>query len=95
MYTKVLELVDLITRNWDVALLKSLFFYIDVNWILEIPLNNQGFNILLLGNIIKKAAIRFAQAITFNGDTRMVREQIYLRYLVLLQQTPPGSLCGN
>jgi hypothetical protein len=76
-------LIDPTTRNWDAELLKSLFIDIDVNRILEIPLNNQGFDDFI------------AWVIIFNGDTRLVREKIYLHYVALLQQTLSGSFCGN
>jgi hypothetical protein len=42
--TKVAELIDPITGSWDEELLRSLFCMVDVNRILQIPLNNQSFD---------------------------------------------------
>jgi hypothetical protein len=38
VYTKVSELINPVTRTWDEALLRSMFFSLDVNRILKIPL---------------------------------------------------------
>jgi hypothetical protein len=38
VYTRVSELIDLVTRTWDEALLRSIFLLVDVNQILNIPL---------------------------------------------------------
>jgi ribonuclease HI len=42
-YTKVSEIIDPITGQWDVDRIRGIFFDVDVNRILQIPLNNQGF----------------------------------------------------
>jgi hypothetical protein len=44
VYSKVSDLISLITGTWDVELLENLFLPVDVQRILEIPLNNQGFD---------------------------------------------------
>jgi hypothetical protein len=43
IYTKVFELISPITGSWDEDLLRDLFLDIDVERILQIPLNNRGF----------------------------------------------------
>jgi hypothetical protein len=43
VYTKVCQLIDHISAQWDVSLLRSIFIQIDVDRILRIPLNSQGF----------------------------------------------------
>jgi hypothetical protein len=48
--TKVSELLDPISGSWDLDLLKTLFYDIDVNRILEIPLTNQGFDDFIAWN---------------------------------------------
>jgi ribonuclease HI len=44
IYTKVSELIDPVTEQWDEDLLKDLFSTVDVGRILQIPLNNRGFD---------------------------------------------------
>jgi hypothetical protein len=44
VYSKVSDLISPITGAWDVKLLETLFLPVDVQRILEIPLNNQGFD---------------------------------------------------
>jgi ribonuclease HI len=44
LYSKVSELINPVTGTWDIELLNSLFSVVDVQRILEIPLNNQGFD---------------------------------------------------
>jgi hypothetical protein len=44
VYTKVSELISPITGTWDEPLLRSLFFGVDVSRILQIPINNHGFD---------------------------------------------------
>jgi hypothetical protein len=43
IYTKVSELISPITGSWDEDLLRDLFLSINVERILQIPLNNHGF----------------------------------------------------
>jgi hypothetical protein len=43
VYSKVSQLICPVTGDWDVPLLRSLFLDVDVERILEIPLNVQGF----------------------------------------------------
>jgi hypothetical protein len=50
VYTRVSELIDPTTGFWDVDLLRSLFLEVDVGHILEIPLNNQGFDNFVASN---------------------------------------------
>jgi hypothetical protein len=51
--TKVSELLDPISGSWDLDLLKTIFYDIDVNRILEIPLTNQGFDDFITRNYNK------------------------------------------
>jgi hypothetical protein len=44
IYTKVSELIDLIIEQWDEDILRVLFSSVDVGRILQIPLNNRGFD---------------------------------------------------
>jgi hypothetical protein len=44
LYSKVSELINPVMGTWDIELLNSLFSVVDVQRILEIPLNNQGFD---------------------------------------------------
>jgi hypothetical protein len=44
VYTKVSELIDPVTGQWDTALLGTLFNPDDVNRILQIPVNDHGFS---------------------------------------------------
>jgi hypothetical protein len=53
VYTRVSDLIDPITGFWDVDLLRSLFLEVDVGQILEIPLNNQGFEDFIAWNYHK------------------------------------------
>jgi hypothetical protein len=43
VYSKVSKLISPVTGTWDSELLQELFSPIDVQCILEIPLNNHGF----------------------------------------------------
>jgi hypothetical protein len=42
--TKVSDLIDPLTGQWDIALLGALFNTVDVNRILQIPIHTQGFS---------------------------------------------------
>jgi hypothetical protein len=44
IYTKVSELIDPIIEQWDEDILRVLFSSVDVGRILQIPLNNRGFD---------------------------------------------------
>jgi hypothetical protein len=44
IYTKVSDLIDPVTETWDEPLLRSLMSVVDVERILEIPINHQGFD---------------------------------------------------
>jgi hypothetical protein len=44
IYTKVSELIDPITGQWDLDILNSLFNSLDVARIMSIPINTQGFD---------------------------------------------------
>jgi hypothetical protein len=44
VYTKVAELINPFTGQWDDGLLYSLFNVVDAQRILQIPLNNHGFD---------------------------------------------------
>jgi hypothetical protein len=44
VYSEVSDLISPITGAWDVKLLETLFLPVDVQHILEIPLNKQGFD---------------------------------------------------
>jgi ribonuclease HI len=44
VYTKVHELIDPTTGVWDEELLRNIFYDVDVNRILQIPLHNHGFD---------------------------------------------------
>jgi hypothetical protein len=52
-YTKVADLIDLVTGQWDEVLHPSIFFSVDVNRILEIPLNTQEFDDFVSWNFTK------------------------------------------
>ena len=39
----MIDLIDPHTGRWDEVTLRDLFCSVDVGWILQIPLNNQGF----------------------------------------------------
>jgi hypothetical protein len=43
VYTKVSDLIDPITEQWDIDILEALLSPIDVHRILQIPLHNRGF----------------------------------------------------
>jgi hypothetical protein len=43
VYTKVSDLIDSVTQQWDEEVLRSLLSPVDVNRILQIPLHNRGF----------------------------------------------------
>jgi ribonuclease HI len=44
VFTKVIDLISPITAQWDEQILSDLFNAVDVQRILQIPLNNQGFD---------------------------------------------------
>jgi hypothetical protein len=44
IYTKVSELIDPVSEQWDEEILRSLLSLVNVNRILEIPLHNRGFD---------------------------------------------------
>jgi hypothetical protein len=50
IYTKVSDLIDPVTETWDEPLLRSLLSVVDVERILEIPINHQGFDDFLAWN---------------------------------------------
>jgi hypothetical protein len=60
--TKVSELIFPITGSWDEDLLRSLFSVVDVERILQIPLNNQG-----MGDILSSLDTMF------NGSISLVQ----------------------
>jgi hypothetical protein len=43
-YSKVIQLIDPVSGAWNEATLSSLFLPVDVNRILQIPLNSNGFD---------------------------------------------------
>jgi hypothetical protein len=49
LYIKVHELISPITATWDEDLLRDIFNPVDVERILQIPINNHELMILLLG----------------------------------------------
>jgi hypothetical protein len=50
IYTKVSDLIDPVTETWDEPLLRSLMSVVDVERILEIPINHKGFDDFLAWN---------------------------------------------
>jgi hypothetical protein len=44
IYTKVSDLIDPVSEQWDEEVLRSLLSPVDVNRILQIPLHNRGFD---------------------------------------------------
>jgi hypothetical protein len=44
LYTKVHELISPITTTWDEDVLRDIFNRVDVERILQIPINNHGFD---------------------------------------------------
>jgi hypothetical protein len=44
VYTKVSDLIDAISSDWDIDLLNDLFGVVDVHRILQIPLHRHGFD---------------------------------------------------
>jgi hypothetical protein len=50
IYTKVSDLIDPVIETWDEPLLRSLLSTVDVERILEIPINHQGFDDFLAWN---------------------------------------------
>jgi hypothetical protein len=48
--TKVSDLIDPVTEAWDEPLLRSFLSPVDVERILEIPINHQGFDDFLSWN---------------------------------------------
>jgi hypothetical protein len=44
VFSKVSDLISPVTGTWDIELLETLFLPVDVQRILEIPLNNHGFD---------------------------------------------------
>ena len=53
MYTKVEELIDPITGQWDEQLLRSFFNPVDLNRILQIPLHTGAFDDFVAWNFTK------------------------------------------
>jgi hypothetical protein len=53
IYTKVSELIDPITGQWDLDILNSLFNSLDVARIMSIPINTQGFDDFIAWKAIK------------------------------------------
>jgi hypothetical protein len=49
-YSKVSQLIDVNTGLWDEPLIRNLFLPVDVNRILQIPLNIQGFEDFIASN---------------------------------------------
>jgi hypothetical protein len=53
VYTRVSELIDPVTEQWDHDILTSLFSPLDVSIILQIPLHNRGFEDFIAWNFLK------------------------------------------
>jgi ribonuclease HI len=53
LYTKVYELIDPISGQWDEELLRSILNPVDVGRVLQIPLNTQGFHDFIAWNYTK------------------------------------------
>jgi hypothetical protein len=53
VYTRVSELIDPVTEQWDNDILTSLFSPLDVSRILLIPLHNRGFKGFIAWNFSK------------------------------------------
>jgi hypothetical protein len=51
LLTKVSDLIDPITGQWDATLLSGLFNPVDTSRILQIPIHNQGFNDFVAWNL--------------------------------------------
>jgi hypothetical protein len=69
VYTKVSELTNPITRSWDMQLLNENFFSIVMGRILQIPINDQGFDDSISWSFTKHGRYIVVQAIIYSGDT--------------------------
>jgi hypothetical protein len=72
VYTKVSDLIDPITAQWDSDPLYSLFGDVDVHRILQIPLHRQGFDDLLHGVLLNMDGTRSVLVTIYNGVTSLV-----------------------
>jgi hypothetical protein len=84
VYTKVCELINPMTNQWDEGLLRSIFNDLDVRRILQIPLHSQGFDDFI------------AWGATTHGRYT-VRSGYYLqwRHQLATQLALPGSSATN
>ena len=53
LYSKVSQLISPITGQWDEVLIREVFFSVDVNRILQIPLNTNGFEDFIVWNFTR------------------------------------------
>jgi hypothetical protein len=77
VYTKVSELIDPITGQWDMDILHSLFNFLDAVRIMSIPINTQGFDDFIAWKATKNG--------NYNGATSLGRRRHSLRVQDLQQ----------
>jgi hypothetical protein len=76
VFTRVSELIEPITGQWDMSLLHSLFGEVDVHRILQIPLHRQGFDDFNAWDATShgRYTIRSALDTTYNGAISLVHQ---------------------
>jgi hypothetical protein len=87
IFTKVSELICPFSGGWDEQLLESIFYSVDVNRIMQIPLNNQGFEDFIAWHYTKhgRYAIRSGYHLQWKHQFGPTAHQLAL----------PGSSANN
>jgi hypothetical protein len=94
-FSKVADLIDPSTGTWNIARLSDLFLVVDVNRILEIPLNNQGFDDFIAWNYTNHGQYTVYLGITFNGDINSGQELLSSPFQEFQLLTLFGKLYGS
>jgi hypothetical protein len=65
-------LIDPITGQWDATILGDLFNPVHIGRILQIPINNQGFDDFVAWSLTRMGVLRFDLHTMRNGDINSV-----------------------
>ena len=95
MYTKVCELIDPLTGGWNEQLLRDTFLSVDVNRILSIPLNSQGFEDFIAWSGTKHGKYTVRSGYYMQWRHQFVPLLLRCPCLVARLLTQFGKFCGN
>jgi hypothetical protein len=77
VYSIVSDLINPLTKQWDIELFESLFCQVDVDHILQIPLHNRGFDDFVACNLTEYVeGIHPDRGIMCSGGTSLAPRRI-------------------